>query len=301
MIQRQKSCTTFVAAVALLTAGVPAPGARAEPATSTSAEASATSPATPDATASLPGTEAVRAPAAAETTSPETERAGADVYAPPPPERRLPGGRMGGSTRGPAACPSDLLALVPESHVGLTASPEPTLYWYLGEATTCRIDFVLNDPRATTPIVERRLTGPHGAGIHALALADFGASLDPGVVYTWFVTLVPDPDARSKDVLSGGQIARVEAPDEGTAAPVALDDARSLGQRGLWYDALAALQQGLVSGAAGQDDQRTAASLLLQRQGLGIAVTHGGSGVDVAAPPPSEPRSARRAAHPDAR
>jgi hypothetical protein len=214
--------------------------------------------------------------------SPAPEPRDDDVYVPPAPDRLLPGGRMGGSTRGPAVCPSELLALVPVDHVGLTAEAQPTLYWFLGEETGCRIDFVLNDPQATRPLVERELRGPHGAGIHALSLADFGVSLEPGRVYTWFVQIVPDPEARSKDTLSGGQVERVAPPSEGSEpSPVAR--ARVLGREGLWYDALAALQQGVVAAPSGLAE-RGLQSRLLAAQGLGVVLLT--QEVDVAAPPP---------------
>ncbi len=287
MIQRRQTRAARFAAAALVSAGLSPSPVAAEPVTPPAVEEAP--PPAPGEAATAPDGAFAREPAPSGETPRKADRDDPEVYVPPPPDRLLPGGRVGGSTRGPASCPPEILALVPENHVGLTASAQPVLYWFLGEATPCRIDFVLNDPRSITPIVEHRLTGPHAAGIHALALSDLGASLDPGVVYTWFVTLVPDPDARSKDVLSGGQIARVEAPDLGPASPAPVARARSLGQRGLWYDTLASLQQGLFGEPAARGEQRIAASSLLERQGLGAAVGVAVGGVDVAAPPPVRP------------
>jgi len=280
-------------AVAGTLLGVSAAGARAEPAAPPAGEQPApqTDAATPADTEPAPGAAAGSPSLPVQPPGKDAQGEAADVYVPPAPDRLVPGGRMGGSTRGPASCPSELLALVPEDHVGLTASAQPTLYWFVGEATDCRVDFVLNDPRATTPRVERQLEGTHAAGIHALDLAEMGISLDPGVVYTWFVAFVTDRDARSKDVLSGGQIQRVDTPDAAAGGSPAIARAQALGQRGLWYDALAALQQAIVATPAAAAEQRVAASRLLDSQGLAAAAAGpGGSGVDVAGPPPPDPR-----------
>ena len=264
-----------------------APGALAQPPEPASADDAAARRQPAQAAAPPPATEpaAKAQPSLSREPRHETSPEDAAVYVPPPPDRRVPGGRVGGSTRGPASCPSQILALVPEDHAGLTASAQPTLYWFVSETTACRIDFVLNDPRAIAPRVERQLTGPHAAGIHALSLADFAVSLEPGIVYSWSVALVADPEARSKDVLSGGQIERVDASDEANGSSV-VAHAQSLGERGLWYDALAALQRGIVSSQPGADEDRVAASKLLVSQGLGASAAQEPSRIDVAAPPP---------------
>jgi len=287
MIRRQRARSIGVSVAGLLLAAsarlalAQPPALEAEPATRSEPATAAEAEPAPDAAAKKPE-EPPRTPR--EETGPE----GAALYVPPPPERRVPGGRVGGSTRGPASCAKEILALVPEDHVGLTRSAQPTLYWFVGEDTTCRIDFVLNDPRATMPRVERQLAGPHAAGIHSLSLADFGVSLDAGIVYDWSVAIVTDPDARSKDLLSGGQIERIDAPEDAGRSPAA-DHARSLGQRGLWYDAVAALERGIVASPQNAAEERVAASRLLASQGLGAAASREADRVDVAAPPPPPP------------
>ena len=287
MILRLCTDAVRMAAVAIALAALLARSAAAQPELAASgdeapASAAAKAPAAvePKRAQAAGREESAEIPAA-----PETPAEGSEVYVPPPPDRLLPGGRMGGSTRGPASCASEILALVPEDHVGLTTSAQPTLYWFLGEATDCRIDFVLNDPRSTSPRIERPIPGPHAAGIHALSLAELGVSLEPGLVYTWFVNLVPDADARSKDVISGGQIERIAASGDASAAASSVAKARALGQKGLWYDALAALQQGIVA-APESKAERVVQSRLLATQGLATAAP-AASNIDVAAPPPT--------------
>lgn len=170
------------------------------------------------------------------------------------------------ASRGPNACPERIQALAPASGVGRTATASPVLYFLLDEATSCRIELVLNDPRQTAPRFEGELPGPHAAGVHAVSLAAFGVRLEPGVVYRWFVQIVPDPSARAKDVFSGGPIEHTpEAEGE------------------LWYDALA--ERGRQIAVAPEDaTAREAWRSLLAAQGLesGPAPT----GRDVAAGPP---------------
>ena len=134
------------------------------------------------------------------------------------------------ASRGPSDCPARIQALAPASGVGRTAKASPVLYWSLDEATECRIEMVLNDPRAATPRIEREIPGPHAAGVHAIGLDAFGVQLEPGIAYSWYVQIVPDPGARSKDVFSGAAIERVAA-----------------GGGELWYDELAAHASRLAS------------------------------------------------------
>lgn len=176
------------------------------------------------------------------------------------------------AVRGPTSCPSQIFALAPAHGVGATRSAAPTLYWHLPEPTNCRVEFVLNDPRAAAPRIEHVIPGPHGAGVHAIALAELGVELEPGVVYTWYIQLVPDADARSQDVFSGGPIERIAAGESG------------------WYDVLARHQEAL---GARPDDAATrdVVARFLDAEGL-VAVTGSAAPAtpDVAAGPPATPR-----------
>jgi hypothetical protein len=68
----------------------------------------------------------------------------------------------------------------------------------------------------------------------------------PGVLYQWFVALIPDSTQRSEDVLSGGTIERIVRPDALRAAQQQASEAvppRLYAEAGLWYDALAAISE----------------------------------------------------------
>ena len=162
-----------------------------------------------------------------------------------PIDRGAPSTRVGGATRGIGSQPLPSIdALVPDQP-GYTLNATPQLYWHLSDATDMRIDFVLIGPEGDA-VVETTLTGPFAAGVQVVDLGNFGVELESGVTHTWYVSLVPDPDQRSRDRLAGGTVGRIDA-SEGLRAELAgtSDDRRAfvLAGAGLWYDALAVLSE----------------------------------------------------------
>jgi hypothetical protein len=94
-------------------------------------------------------------------------------------------------------------------------------------------------------LVDTALPRPAAAGIQRIALADHGASLEPGADYQWLVKLAPKPDDDSHDRVVGGGIQRVEAPPELSArlAEPGASRPHVLAQAGIWYDAVDALSR----------------------------------------------------------
>src|SRR4029450_6221749 len=165
------------------------------------------------------------------------------VAAPAPgynaPPLGAPAGRVGGGTRSGSARDIFVLsALVPED-TGLTVSEQPSLYWFISSATALPGEGAISDPRATQPVLETRLPSPVQPGLHRIKLADHGVRLAPGVAYRWSVTVISDPNRRSRDILAGGVIERVETP-AGFAAKLAQSVNEEFpliyAQAGLWYD-----------------------------------------------------------------
>ena len=186
-----------------------------------------------------------------------------------PPKRGAPGGRVGGGTRGIQRDVFILSVLAPD-HSGLTTSEQPSLYWFISTATTLPIEVTVMDPQGVQPILETRLPSPIKAGVQRIRLADHNVRLAPGAAYRWFVSVVPDADRRSKDIMAGGAIERVEVPDDLKAK---LNKAGKNGafhlytEAGLWYDALKAISDQID---AAPDDQqlRKQRSALLSQVGL---------------------------------
>jgi hypothetical protein len=159
--------------------------------------------------------------------------------APGPSDPEITRLRRPSAVRAGAARTPRIQVLAPD-HVGLTTEASPTLYWTLSESTDLRVELVVTDERAETPIVDQALDGAR-VGTHALRLASLGISLTPGVTYRWYATLVPDPEERTSEVVSGGAIRRVDpAPDLVRALEQSDPGRRAhvLAEAGLFYDAL---------------------------------------------------------------
>jgi hypothetical protein len=165
-------------------------------------------------------------------------------YKPPP--RGAPGGRVGGACRGtikPTVPLPTIELLAPDGHAGLTTSASPTLYFFVSRPVAWPTQFTISASAIPKPIAEVNIPAPTAAGIYALRTADYNIRLEPGVLYTWSVSVILDPKARSRDIVASASLLRA-APDSGLesalrAAPVT-GRAALLAQAGLWYDAIAA-------------------------------------------------------------
>jgi len=177
------------------------------------------------------------------TTKPQssTPAPGTPVYKPP--VRGAPGGRIGAGTRGLQRSLLGLAVLAPD-HTGLTTQEQPDLYWYLPELPDFPIEFTLIEEDAILPVLETRISAPSSPGIQRFRMSAYNARLKLGTEYRWFVAIVVDPNSRSKDILAGGFIKRIE-PTESLRtmlAGEAPERAPSIyAEEGIWYDALAAL------------------------------------------------------------
>jgi len=186
------------------------------------------------------------------------------AYKPPP--RGAPGGRVGGASRGgPESVTLPRIELLaPDNIAGQTTNPSPTLYYYISRQVPQSLMLTISAPNIARPVVERTIAGSTAAGIQAIRLSDFAVQLQPGVNYTWSVSLVLDPAARSKDIVASASIVRA-APDPAvTAARAAAPLSRAvvLAQAGFWYDALAAAAEGEAA------DHHAAIDALLEQVGL---------------------------------
>src|SRR5271170_1612151 len=143
------------------------------------------------------------APSLAQTGQAQTlaqqEGAQAPEYKPPP--RGAPGGRVGGASRGtykPTAPLPTIELLAPNENTGLSASPTPNLYFYASGPVLWPTQFTISAPMQPVPVIEANIPPPSAAGVYALHAADYRVRLEPGVVYTWSVSAILDPNARSR-------------------------------------------------------------------------------------------------------
>jgi hypothetical protein len=185
---------------------------------------------------------------------------GTPVYKPPV-GLGAPGGRLGGGTRG--AGQTFVLSVLAPTHTGLTMREQPVLYWYLTKPISSPMEFTLSDD-GVKPLIETTLKPPFGAGVQAIRLADFGVRLEPGKAYRWFVALVVDPERRSKDVLAGGTIQRIQSLETATDKQKA---PQVYAEEGLWYDAVAAIND-LIDASPKDPVLRAQRASLLEQVGL---------------------------------
>lgn len=184
-----------------------------------------------------------------------------------PPKRGAPAGRVGGGTRGGSQGNAFVLSVLAPDHSGFTTNEQPSLYWYISNSTTLPIELTLMDPEGVQPILETRLPPPIKAGIQRVRLADYNIHLAPGAAYRWFVAVVPDADRRSKDILAGGAIERVEMTEDlkTKLAQSKADESPSIyAQAGIWYDALRSISDLIEASPQNQELHKQRTALLTQ-------------------------------------
>lgn len=196
-----------------------------------------------------------------------------------PPKRGVPSGREGGGTRGgyqgnvPAVQTNlvlDVLAPGPTQVIGVTTQEQPDLYWYISEPVKSEIFLTINDEAEVQPILEARLPAPMEAGAQRISLAQLGVRLAPGKIYRWYVSLVQDPDYRSRDIIAGARIERREPDHEVQARLVhelSVDAAALHAEAGFWYDAIAAIS-GMIAADPYNSRLRHLRATLLDQVGL---------------------------------
>lgn len=148
-----------------------------------------------------------------------------EFSAPTGPGKSIPDNRMGGGTRGPGdeeSClqsNASLTALVPASGIGETASPYPTVFWYMPQSSASEVEFVLRNTKEEeifsakyTLAKSAQRSATNVPGIMSLSLPAFAnlSPLEVGQEYRWTVALVCNAIDRSSDITAEGGIRRVE-------------------------------------------------------------------------------------------
>lgn len=188
------------------------------------------------------------------------------LFAYKPPLRGTPGNRVGGGTRGTDRDIPVIVAIVPD-HTGLTTKGQPALYWHLSNPTKYNIEFTLNDEQSIEPIIEVNIKENGTQGFHVLRLSDYNINLKQGIEYQWFVTVVRDPEQRSKDVIATGMIRHVE-PSKTLIQKLTGADKKDMpyiyAEQGIWYETLSSLSDLIAENPNDSDLIRMRTSLLEQ-------------------------------------
>lgn len=187
-----------------------------------------------------------------------------------PPLRGSPVGRVAGGTRGILDEYPSILCVITPDHTALTVRDQPQFYWFLGTLTTYPIELTIIEDQAVYPILEVRIRLPVQPGIQTVRLSDYGIHLQQGLIYKWFIALLPDPNRRSKDILAWGAVKYIKISD-------ALNDRLShfdksiasniYAAAGIWYDAFAEISD-LIETSTDDLKSRQKRDALLEQIGL---------------------------------
>lgn len=134
----------------------------------------------------------------------------------------------------------NLQLLVPDDHLPLTVSEQPTFFWYVSN-TTLPVRFTLVEPGVAKPIIDRsfKIIRP---GIVQFTLPSDIPGLALGKEYRWTVSLVCNNERPSENTYAYSSIKRVTVTHElaKTLATSQNLQKRSLvyAHSGIWYDAL---------------------------------------------------------------
>jgi len=159
------------------------------------------------------------------------------------------------------------LAPIASEHTGFTSSNQPSLYWYISAAYSGSMEFKLNEPRVSQPVLSVELSGSKTEGIYGINLKDYNVTLKPDIEYEWFITIITDPVERSGDIYASATIKYVKPPDE---LSVKFNEA-SLSKRyyvyaknGYWYDSISSISQLIERSATNKKFRLHRAALLKQ-------------------------------------
>ncbi|MBD2491233.1 DUF928 domain-containing protein [Aulosira sp. FACHB-615] len=136
-----------------------------------------------------------------------------------------------------------LTALAPFSHVGQTASLQPTFAWFAPNAQGREIEFSLYEYVDGKVKLIYKTQTQSSPGIIKFSLADKKISLTVGNKYLWQVALLCNPNHPSEDLLVRAEVEVVEMPISFKNALLRTKEipqrSKLYAEQGLWYDALA--------------------------------------------------------------
>ena len=148
--------------------------------------------------------------------------------------------RIDGHSRSVDMSSPSLYVLAPE-HTGFTIKEKPTLYWYQSKPANAKFEFAIVGEDPSKPVFTIGYTPAAGTGIQSIKLSEHDVLLKKGIEYSWYVTIIPDDEHRTKDVFASGAIERIAPPlkvAKSLTNKSKKDLAYILADEGIWYDAL---------------------------------------------------------------
>ncbi|HEY9747084.1 MAG TPA: DUF928 domain-containing protein [Allocoleopsis sp.] len=163
-------------------------------------------------------------------------------------KRRLPGRRVGAGTRGPCTNPKQpLVALIPDTNLGLTAEKYPTFFWFVPPTPARTAEFVLNNEKKQEVYKTIfAITGSPGVVSVSLPASATLPALEVNKNYSWTFSLICNPsDPLAVDFVQGW-VQRIaltpEVRDQLAKAPPR-DRPAIYAKVGIWNDTLKSLSE----------------------------------------------------------
>ena len=167
------------------------------------------------------------------------------------PDRGAPSSTSGAGSRGDCLAINQelLVAALPDSNLGLTTVPYPTIYVYVpalkNSAESLELSVIKKhqDP-AKSKVYEVSFPLPDKPGIVGLSLESLKQSDPPlpalqvGQRYNWYVSVVCDPVERSGNAIVDGWVERIAWDSEKLDPEASLLNAQLYGQKGVWYETI---------------------------------------------------------------
>lgn len=163
----------------------------------------------------------------------------------------LPGRRISGGSRSPnTAClttPNQpVVAIMPESNLGLTLSGHPKLWFSLPAINPDRtLEFGLYNEAGE--LLYQTTFRPSGkAEVASLSIPETFAPLDIAKNYRWYLSVVCNPENRAEDLVVTGWVRRIQPnslASEQLATATPQDRLIIYEQAEIWYDTLTALAE----------------------------------------------------------
>ena len=167
----------------------------------------------------------------------------------------FPSNRRDGGSRGNCiANDKDFIALVPDKPVNSTVSYNPRLFFYVPQTNTPKtIEFVLRnsqDQLVHETFIET--SGKPGITSVAIPVQQKSASQESQGNYHWYLSMICNPDERSRDIVLEGWIEYVELNNslkEKINISTSAEKFDLFQEKGFWYDALSVVAEQYQSGA----------------------------------------------------
>lgn len=181
----------------------------------------------------------------AETNQTDSQNATSDSNIGMPTHRRDGGSRSGNDNC--VASDRNLVALIPENTVALTASASPELFFYVPKTSQEKtIEFVLRNE--ADEFMYEAFLKTNGQGIMSVEIPSEVESklLKEEGNYHWYLSIICNSQQRSRDIVVEGWIRQSEI---GLTLKQKLNTSDAIAQanlyhdRGLWYDALSVLAE----------------------------------------------------------